>query len=239
MSWFTMRLFFVIVVLYVSVFFCGVDAFCVSGLRCPGSGSKFVRLASSPPGKGFSSPNYRTTKDTPYPKKTWSSLSAPMKLPIGLQPKPQLTENERKDRIDSEQRWKRIEQGDRDASTSKAGGVFTTPRRRVRSDPWWMQESELKNPRALPEYKPWWLLSNPLVDMDWKVVDLRKEASRRGLKSSGMLKKDLVEQINALHHKFSLADDNFSTATILPTPPNIHKCYPENYEKDMNLSSAK
>ncbi len=100
---------------------------------------------------------------------------------------------------------------------------------------WWISDSEDNHPRVLPPYKPWWLESNFAVDDSWTVVELREEATRRGLVTHG-LKSELIDRINLSHIKYSLLDDNFVTPTILPTTDDepVYGCFPEVYEKNVD-----
>ena len=124
----------------------------------------------------------------------------------------------------------------------ESGKVFTEGRRRSRerSLPWWMSDEERNHPRILPHYKPWWLEHNCEVNDSWKVADLRLEAERRGLSTSG-LKKDLIERINISFQQYSISDENFTTPNIIPASADdyVYPCYPQAYEAELykqNLS---
>lgn len=112
----------------------------------------------------------------------------------------------------------------------KSGQVFRQPRSR-RNDPWWMREEEKTNPRVLPIYKPWWL-DNVFVDDSWKVADLRKEASRRGmLDTSDMKKSDLLTELHRSSLAYDLSNKGFKPPAFRRLDSSaLPACYPEVYE---------
>eukprot|EP01035_Chromulina_nebulosa_P023082 gene23082-29908_t len=122
-------------------------------------------------------------------------------------------------------------------NTWKSGYVLVNDRgnrgnRRLRNDPWWMQEEEKNNPRMLPEYNPVWKSISGTDFEDSSVLKevLVNEAKLRGLSTSGK-KAELLERLREYASRHSLSDDNFrapqyssTNALTLPT------CYPEVYE---------
>lgn len=125
-----------------------------------------------------------------------------------------------------------------DGKEWKSGYIFNNnskngPPRRMRNDPWWMRDEEKNNPRMLPEYKPWWVDTNTIVNDTWKVADLRKEAERRGIDPLGK-KNELIERLVESSKTYSLTDDNFFNPIF--TESNNDKlisrnCFPQTYNK--------
>jgi hypothetical protein len=138
----------------------------------------------------------------------------------------------------------------------KSGEVFKSRPRGRKNDPWWMREEEKGNPRILPAYQPWWFPSgeeatapaadgvvttgNVWVDDSWKLVDLKNEALRRGLKPAA--KKDLlIAQLLESSRLHDLSDSGFVDAKVSPTSPfevNIG-CFPEIYETPEDYANLK
>ena len=99
-----------------------------------------------------------------------------------------------------------------------------------RNDPWWMREEEKDNPRMLPSYKPWWLQKESINTDDMKVTQLKEEAIRRGLETSG-LKADLIQRLNDSYKKFNLTDDCYTQPIYNKSDPKtLPPCYPDIYE---------
>lgn len=121
---------------------------------------------------------------------------------------------------------------EKELSNWKSGKVFgqNGERRRRNNDPWWMREEEKNNPRIISQYKPWWMDRNPLVDRTWKVAELREEATRRNLDTSGS-KSELIDKLVASSRMYDLSDSNFRVPTFVSSEEKApSKCYPEHYE---------
>lgn len=130
----------------------------------------------------------------------------------------------------------------------QSGKIFNRPtgnQRREKggsSHAWWMKEEEENNPRMLPKYKPSWMGSS-LVDSTWKLVDLKAEAQRRGLKVTGK-KDELIARINASNPnnlaKELLSDDKFTASRYIEVENNDRpSCYPEVYEGTGEIARLK
>ena len=121
-----------------------------------------------------------------------------------------------------------------DVKAWQTGRIFNNnlaPRRR--NDPWWMREEEKNNPKLLPEYKPWWLESNPTVDDSWKVNDLKAEANRRGIEGiNGLKKAELIQLLLVSTQASSLTDDNFTNPSYHKSEKTKPSCYPDIYESN-------
>ena len=124
----------------------------------------------------------------------------------------------------------------------QSGYIFTKnnsrpPGGKRRNDPWWMREEEKDNPRMLPAYRPWWLQKYDIDDM--KVNQLKDEAKRRGLDSSG-LKGDLVQRLNDSYEKFNLTDDCYTEPIYNKSDPKqLPPCYPDIYENENEIQRLK
>mmetsp|Transcript_27468 Transcript_27468/g.27693 ORF Transcript_27468/g.27693 Transcript_27468/m.27693 type:complete len:197 (+) Transcript_27468:108-698(+) len=115
----------------------------------------------------------------------------------------------------------------------KSGAVFNKDRKRSRNNgPWWMRDEEKNHPRVLPSYRPWWSDGYVNVDSTWKVDELKKEAKRRGLKTTGLKKSDLTKILQGLSSMYDISDKGFVSPTYTyDTMNNSHPlCYPESYE---------
>ena len=121
-----------------------------------------------------------------------------------------------------------------DIKVWQTGKIFNNnlaPRRR--NDPWWMRDEEKNNPKLLPEYKPWWLDSNQLVDESWKVNDLKAEANRRGIAEiNGLKKAELIQLLLVSTQANSLTDDNFTNPSYYKSDKVKPTCYPDVYESN-------
>lgn len=137
----------------------------------------------------------------------------------------------------------------RDNSNSKdkdwqSGYIFSKnnarpPGGKRRNDPWWMREEEKDNPRMLPSYRPWWLQKDSINNDDMKVAQLKEEAKRRGLDTSG-LKADLVQRLNESYEKFNLTDDCYTQPVYNKSDPKtLPSCYPEIYENENEIKRLK
>ena len=114
---------------------------------------------------------------------------------------------------------------------------------RRRNDPWWVREEENKNPRMRPPYRPGWLQENEnhvnisATICKWNIAQLRSEALKRGVTINDIAtgksksKSELIQNIEESGSKYSLHDDNFTSATFVPVPTEkTHASYPESYE---------
>ena len=125
---------------------------------------------------------------------------------------------------------------DKEEKAWQTGKIFTKNnagnRRHERKDAWWMREEEANNPRILPKYQPRWLESCH-VDKTWKLADLKTEAMKRGLKTSGK-KDELVARINAHAPSMNvnmLSDKYFKGPSYFDFhQENKPSCYPDMYE---------
>ena len=130
---------------------------------------------------------------------------------------------------------------DKDSKTWQTGKVFTknnsANRRGERKDAWWMREEEANNPRILPKYNPKWL-GSAVVDKTWKLADLKSEAMKRGLKSTGK-KEELIERINTSRPSVTanlLSDEFFTAPRYIPVlKEDKASCYPDIYESPEDI----
>eukprot|EP01038_Epipyxis_sp_PR26KG_P005621 gene5621-7763_t len=125
-----------------------------------------------------------------------------------------------------------LENKGKDTEVWKSGYLLkkNDDNRRRNNDPWWMREEEKTNPLFLPKYQPWWIKSNVMVNNSWKVLELRQEAKRRGLPTSGN-KVELVEMLIESSKKYDLSDQNFHSSEFIPMSKlKTNSCYPDVYE---------
>lgn len=124
----------------------------------------------------------------------------------------------------------------------RSGQIFNKVRdgnrERSGAEPWWMRDDEKNNPRVLPEYVPWWLESNPIVDTKWKLDDLKAEAVRRGLSSKGK-KEQLLHILKESSVVHDLSDAGYVQPLYYSDEKSNHipSCYPEVYEDPVILRS--
>ena len=101
-----------------------------------------------------------------------------------------------------------------------------------------MREEEANNPRILPKYNPKWL-GSPVVDKTWKLADLKSEAMKRGLTSTGK-KEELIERINASIPPVTanlLSDEYFTGPRyIAASKDEKASCYPDMYESPEDIA---
>lgn len=112
------------------------------------------------------------------------------------------------------------------------GKIFASPGKykQRNESPWWMREEIDRHPSALPRYEPWWTLKADIVNHEWSLEDLQKEATLRGI-SSQRSKAELIEMLNNELERNSLADDNFTEPEITTEDySGFPYCYPEFYE---------
>jgi len=135
----------------------------------------------------------------------------------------------------------------------RSGEVFSQRPRQRKNDPWWMREDEMNNPRILPPYQPWWLEATParpdaenpasgniLVNNSWKLIDLKAEAQRRGLRPETK-KELLIAQLLESSRLHDLSDAGFVTVRVIRSSSisSSLPCFPEAYETPENFASLK
>lgn len=142
----------------------------------------------------------------------------------------------------------------------RSGEAFVAQRSRQRkNDPWWMHEDEMNNPRVLPALQTWWFAEhgtpssdsdtnadggnvkgNVWVDNDWKLVDLKAEAKRRGLVPAAK-KELLISQLQESSRLYDLSNAGFVEAQIVPRSAfdKSLSCFPEVYETPENYAALK
>jgi hypothetical protein len=110
-------------------------------------------------------------------------------------------------------------------------------------DAWWMRDEEENNPRVLPKYKPSWLQAN-VVNTSWKVADLKIEAAKLGLKTTGR-KEELIERINSKANsddnaRLLLSDSQFTAPRYVdPASSKPLTCFPEVYETAADIQKLR
>ena len=105
-----------------------------------------------------------------------------------------------------------------------------------------MRDDERDNPKMLPAYKPWWAEVNIATANDsWKVADLKREAERRGLDTTGKLKADLVDLLASSSRMFDLSEEGYTAPvfTANDAKNELPACYPEVYEGKENYENIR